>query len=191
MDSEDEEFEQYNYNMSNKYLHKLGNDYFKETDYSNALIIYNKLLENIIDNNLISVLYSNKSACYLKLENYHSALDEGIKSLKYNNNNSIAWGRIGWASKKLKKHEEALQAFKIANNLNPYNFNYKNEIYYYNTKKIDKINFFELFKSSDYIIKKISDENFRNKILVNSLNPENLMKDYEFVKLIDHIVYKL
>jgi tetratricopeptide (TPR) repeat protein len=191
MDSDYEELEKYNYNTKNKYLHNLGNDYFNDNNYYNALIIYNKLLENIIDNELISILYSNISACYLKLENYHKALDKGIKALNYNNKNSVAWGRVGWASKKLKKHDESLHAFKIANNLNPYNFNYKNEIYYYNTKKINKINFFELFKSSDYILKKISDENFRNKILVNSLNPENLMKDYEFVKLIDHIVYKL
>lgn len=182
-----EELTQYNFNLTNKYLHELANDYFKQSNYNNAIDIYKKILNNIVDKTLQSIICSNISACYLKLEDYPNALKEGLQSIQYNNNNSIAWGRVGWSAKKLKKHDEALNAFKIASKLNPYNIHYKNEIYYYNAKKINKINMYELFKSSNYIMTKLRDENFRDKII----NSENLMQDYEFVKLVDHIINKI
>ena len=191
MDSDDEELVKYNYDLINKYMHNIGNTYFNDAKYNCAIIIYNKILDNIIDNDLMSIICSNKSACYLKLEDYNNAINEGIKSIQFNKINPVSWGRIGWALKKLKKYNEALNAFKIASKLNPYNLNYKNEIYYFNSKKIDKINFFNLFKSSDYIMKKIHDINFRNNILNNSLTPENLINNYEFIKLIDYIISKI
>ena len=104
MDSDDEELTQYNYDLTNKYMHKLGNDYYNDKNYTDSIIIYDKLLNNIVDSNLISIIYSNKSACYLKLEDYYNALNEGLQSIQYNKNNSVAWGRVGWASKKLKKY---------------------------------------------------------------------------------------
>lgn len=191
MDSEDEDLIEYNYNVTNKYLHKLGNDYFNDGNYNDALIIYNKILDNIYDNKLISIIYSNKSACYLMLQDYLNSLNEALQSVQYNKLYAVAWGRVGWSAKKLKKYDEAINAFKIASKLNPYNLKYRQEIYYFNSKKIDKINMFDLFKSSDYIMTKLTDENFRNKMISNCTNPDNLLKDYEFIKLVDHIINKM
>ena len=83
METNDEELIKYNYDLTNKYMHKIGNEYFNESNYNCAIIIYNKILDNIFDNNLISIINSNKSACYLKLEDYYNAINEGIQSIQF------------------------------------------------------------------------------------------------------------
>ncbi len=186
MESDDTELVKYNYNILTKYLHILGNDYYNNKSYNEAIFIYKELLDNIIDNNLISIIYSNICACYLQLYDYNNALIYGLQSIQYNKNNAITWGRIGWISKKFKKYEEAICAFKIANKLNPNNINYKNEITYFNLKKINNITFNDILNSSDIIINKL-----KTKILNNSLNFDNFMNDYEFVSIVDNIVNKI
>jgi tetratricopeptide (TPR) repeat protein len=189
--NEEDELIKYNYDIKNKFLHQLGNEYYTNQNFNWALQFYDKLLNNINDNNLLSIIYSNKSACYLNLSNYNDALFYGLLSIQYNINYSIAWGRIGWAFKKLKKHDDALKSFKIANKLNPENVNYKNEIHYYNLKKISKINIIEIFKkfkSNKYIMSKLLNKDIQYKIINNT---PNLMQDYEILKLLDYILNEL
>lgn len=187
----DNNLEIYDYNITFKYIHLTANKYYKEKDVFNALILYDQLLDVLIDNNIRSLLYSNKSGCYLYLKDYVNTLKNGLHSLENNNTNSKAWGRIGWAFKGLKKHKDAVNAFKIASKLNPNNINYKNEIYFYTSKKINNNNLFDLFKSSKYIMTKLSNKEFKNKLLMNICNPNNLLSDHNFLHLIDYIVDKI
>ena len=121
----------YNYNITFKYIHLTANKYYKQKDVLNALLLYDKLLNVLVDDNIRSLLYSNKAGCYLYLKDYVNTLKNALHSIENNNTNSKAWGRIGWAFKGLKKNKDALNAFKIANKLNPKNINYKNKIYFY------------------------------------------------------------
>ena len=191
MDIDDEELCKYNYDMNNKYLHEIGNSFYNEGKYINAIKIYKELIDNLIDNNLISIIYSNISASYMQLKDYFNSLNFSLIAIQNNNQNAVAWGRVGWSYKGLNENDNALKAFKIALKLNPNNLNYNNEIYNYNSKKIDDINLFDIMKSSNYIINKLKNENFRNKILSNALHFDNLMEDLEVIDLIDYIIHKI
>jgi tetratricopeptide (TPR) repeat protein len=157
----------------------------------NAILLYDEILKIEFDNKIISIIYSNKSACYLMLKDFVNSLNNALISIKYNNLNAKAWGRIGWSFKGLKNKEDSLKAFKIANNLDPLNINYKKEIYFYNSNKIDKLKLFEFFKSNKYIINKLNNNNFKNKLLANLFSPDNLIKDSEVLHLIDYIIHKI
>lgn len=179
------------YNINNKYIHKSANKYFYEGDYINAILLYDELLKTLFNNDLVSIIYSNKSACYLMLKDYVKALQNGVYSIKNNNINSKAWGRIGWSLKKIKKNDEAFNAFKIANKLNPSNINYKNEIFFYKSKKINNINLIKLFKSSAYITNKLSNKDLKNNILKNIFTPTKLLEDNNILHIIDYIIDKI
>lgn len=190
MESEDD-LADYNYEITNKYLHDSANKYFEENDYKYAILLYDNLLEFIVNDILKSKIYSNKSACYLMLKDFVNSLNNALLSIKYNNLNARAWGRVGWSFKGLKNKVDSLKSFKIATKFDPLNINYKKEIYFYNSNKIDKLSLFELFKSSEYVINKLKNKNFRNKLLSNLLTPDNLMKDSEVLHLIDYVIHKI
>jgi len=187
----DNDLTDYNYEINNKYIHQIANKYFEENNYMYAIILYNKLLELLIDNTIKSKIYSNKSACYLRLKDFVNSLDNALLSIKYDNFNAKAWGRIGWSFKALKNNENALEAFKLAHMYDPLNINYKKEIYFYNLNKIDKFNLFNLFKSNEFIINKFKNKDFRNKLLLNIKNQNNLLKDNDLLSLIDYIIHKI
>ena len=176
MEIEDDNLADNNYEINNKYIHELAN---------------NKLLELLVDNTIKSKIYSNKSACYLILKDFVNSLNNALLSIKCNNFNAKAWGRIAWSFKGLKNNENALDAFKIAHKFDPLNINYKKEIYFYNLNKIDKFNLFKLFKSSNYIINKFKNKDFTNKLLLNIFNQDNLLKDEDILHLIDYIIHKI
>lgn len=183
-----ENYDYNEYNISNEYIHITANNYFNEGDYSNAILLYDELLKTLINNKIISNIYSNKSACYLMLKNYVHALENALFAVKYNITNSKAWGRIGWAYKGLKEKTKSLKAFNIANRLNPTNINYKNEIYYYTIKNINNKNLLEIFKSSTNIINKLSNKDIKNKIWMNIFTPTKLLNDTSILNLIDTII---
>ena len=191
MENDDDDLYIYNYDINNKYIHELENQYFEDNNYNFAILLYDKLLENLIDNIIKSKIYSNKSACYLALKDYVNSLNYALISIKYNNKNSKAWGRIGWSFKGLKDYENSLKAFKIANKFNSSNINYKNEIFLYNSKKINKLNLFTLFKSNIYILNKLKNANFRSKLLSYMYNQNNLIKDSEVLEFINYIIYEI
>lgn len=179
------------YDIGNNYIHITANNYFNEGDYINALLLYNELLKTVINNKIISNIYSNKSACYLMLKNYLPALENSLFAIKYNITNSKAWGRIGWAYKGLKEKTKSLKAFNIANRLNPTNINYKNEIYYYTLKNINNKNLLDIFKSSTNIINKLSNKDIKNKVLMNIFTPNKLLNDTSILNLIDTIINEI
>lgn len=185
-----DDLDKYNYNTINIYYHQIANEYYNKNNFNVAIIMYDKLLDNIVDYKLISQINSNKSACYLNLHDYFNSLKYALIAVEYNNYNSIAWGRVGWSYKGLKNNEvNALKAFKIANKLNPKNPYYFNEICWYQTKKINNLSVFNIIKSSHFIINKLKDKQIQNKILNN--NFEDILKDHDILNIINNIIENL
>ena len=191
MEINDDYLFEYNYDTNIKNIHILANKYFEEKDYKWAIFLYNKLLETIVDDKLKSKIYSNKSACYLILKDFVKSLDNALLSVKFNKLNAKAWGRIGWSYKGLNNFKNALESFEIASKINSYNLNYKNEILFFKSKKINKMNLFDLFKTSKFIMNKLKNNSLKKKILSNMNNQDNLINDNEFQSLINHIIDKI
>jgi tetratricopeptide (TPR) repeat protein len=189
--NENDNYDYNEYDIGNNYIHITANNYFNEGDYSNAILLYDELLKILINDKIISNIYSNKSACYLMLKKYVNALENALFAIKYNITNSKAWGRIGWAYKGLKKKKKSFKAFNIANKLNPNNISYKNEIYYYTLKNINNKNIINIFKSSTNIINKLSNKDIKNKILMNIFTPNKLLNDTIILNLIDNIINEI
>ena len=63
-----------------------GNEKFKSNDYKEAVESYSKALALCSETDDQCVLYKNRSACYLKLEQYQQACDDADKVLKHQGN---------------------------------------------------------------------------------------------------------
>jgi DnaJ family protein C protein 7 len=72
-------------------LKELGNKYFREKKYEEALNYYNKALD-LNDN--IEVLHSNKGTCLKCLQNFKAAEMEYIKAIQINPNNAKTFNRL-------------------------------------------------------------------------------------------------
>jgi tetratricopeptide (TPR) repeat protein len=192
MISNDEDEELYNYNLKNKYIHICANEFYDKKDFNLAIVYYSNLIDNLVNQKILSIIYSNRSACYLNLKNYIDSLNDALSSVKFNIYNSKSWGRIGWSYKGLFRLDESIKAVRIANSLNPNNFNYKKELYDYNSKNISKLKLFNFFKNNKYILCKLQNENFRNKILqFNNLFNSDFIKDPEIFNFLDYIITKI
>ena len=66
-----------------------GNLYFKVNNNKRAVISYTAALKEKIedDNELMSVLHSNRAAAHFQLKNYRSALNDSIFARKFNKKN--------------------------------------------------------------------------------------------------------
>ena len=153
-------------------LHKYANKCFIEEKYELAIEIYNELLNNQYKT---YIMHSNKSACFLKLKNYKSALECALNSVQINLNNSIAWGRIGYSYKGLKMFSESLNAFEIAHKLNKKNENYIKELIFLHqsfNNKINVTNIFNLLLNNKIIFNKL--KNMKNEIITGDINNDNM-----------------
>jgi tetratricopeptide (TPR) repeat protein len=103
-------------------------------------------------------MYSNKAACYLYIKDYKNSLENSLKSIELDLNNSIAWGRVGYSYKGLKMFSESLNAFKIAHKLDKNNNIYLNEVIFLHNRLNDKINVNNVFNKL-----------LNNKILFNKI----------------------
>jgi tetratricopeptide (TPR) repeat protein len=144
--------------------------YITIDDFENGIITYNFIINNHLDNFPFSksIIYCNLSAFYLKKKDYVNALVNALTSIEYDKNNVKAWGRGGWAFKKLKKYNDALKAFEIANKIEPKQI-YQIEIDFLLkelNKKITISNVFKIFKSDKFI----------NRIKNNQID-KNLLDD--------------
>jgi hypothetical protein len=173
------------------FLHNQANIYYNNKQWDLAILKYTEIINITNDYIILNKIFSNRSACYLQKMNWIYALTDALESLKYNLYNPISWGRIGWGFKGLQHNKKALEAFYIANSLNKTNKYYINEIKILEekiVKKIDeKVNSFEIFNiflSDNFIMDKMYNTNFRNKIL-KSINP---LDDKEIFNLIDYIL---
>jgi tetratricopeptide (TPR) repeat protein len=161
-------------------LHNKANYLYKNKKYNKACEIYSELIDNEYK---LDIMYSNISAIYLNKKDYHLALYNSLTALVYNINYSIAWGRVGYSYKGLKKNKNALDAFYIAYKLHKKEI-YKNEIFYFSNKinnKINKESIFNLLLNDTQLFNKL-------KELKNDILNHNYAK---VTNLIDTIVIKL
>jgi len=156
-------------------LHNKANELFIKKKYNSAIKIYNEL---IINNYNLSIIYSNKAACYLKLKNYKNALMCSLYSIENNLYNSISWGRVGYSYKGLNMIAEALDAFEIAHKLNKNNENYSKEIKFLNEFIYSKItikNVFNLLFNNKTLYNKF--KNIKNEISNNNLSVNQILNN--------------
>lgn len=77
-------------------------------DFHTAIVLYNEALAVDPQN---CILYSNRSAAYMKTQQYHKALDDAIKARLLNPKWPKAYFRQGVALQYLGRHADALAAF--------------------------------------------------------------------------------
>ena len=95
-----------------------GNEYFKVKNFHESIICYSKGLNNaeVVDviadeyNNLISILYSNRSASYLALNEFQKAKVDAEMSIFHDINNIKAYYRLGKALQEQKEYTKALKS---------------------------------------------------------------------------------
>lgn len=169
-------------------LHLSGNKYFEEEQYEKALQEYSKI-DNSYEN--IHIIFSNKSACYLKINKYVEALNYGLKSVEKNLKYATAWARVGSAYKGLKKFNNAYQSYKFAAYFNPNSELYKNEIINF-SKKFDLTPsvLYEMFLNDGKIMERCRNVNFKNMILWTK-NPLDLITNHDLHDIMKDIINNL
>ncbi|KAM9100269.1 tetratricopeptide repeat protein 28 isoform 2-T2 [Sarcophilus harrisii] len=85
-----------------------SNQACQDGDFNTAIVLYNEALAVDPQN---CILYSNRSAAYLKIQEYHKALDDAIKARLLNPKWPKAYFRQGVALQYLGRHADALAAF--------------------------------------------------------------------------------
>ncbi|CXJ27204.1 conserved Plasmodium protein, unknown function [Plasmodium berghei] len=116
--SDEEEFEEdeeesdktTNHELSNKNVEEIkeiGNGYFKKCDYKNAIYYYSKALKQCKDKNIKSILYSNRAACNVLLQNWNLVIDDCTKSINCDENYVKSYIRRSNAYEHLGKYNDS------------------------------------------------------------------------------------
>lgn len=188
-------------NKEELYIHykTLGNDEFKKQSYVKAIEHYTIAINEIFNesNNFskaLSILYSNRAQCQLKLENYGLAIDDCNKSLDADSKFVKSLYRRAVAHYAIRELEKGLNDCKIAKKISPNDIKIKdlyNEINIeIRTKKFeDAIDVVEksVFTSIDWE-NNSSEKNELNFDLINKdtcdIQITNLNKDF-ILKMIE------
>ena len=97
-------------------LRQKGNEAYKEKDYESAMLIYSKAIKiskfHAVEPENISVLYSNRSQCYLKLNKPLDALRDAEECVKNNPNSHKGFFRRALAMKML--FDEGNEEYRLA-----------------------------------------------------------------------------
>ncbi|KAL7045971.1 hypothetical protein ACKWTF_002416 [Chironomus riparius] len=91
--------------IANEWKEK-GNDFVKLKDYVSAINMYSKAIDIYPDD---PVFYSNRSQCFLNLENYGECINDATNALKLDIHLSKAYYRRMMAYEKLNENIKALQ----------------------------------------------------------------------------------
>lgn len=183
-------------------LKNQANQYFKDSEYQKAIEIYTQLLEENENNEAI---LSNRSASYIKLEQFDLALNDAAKATKLKPDWGKAWGRLGAALYGLGRIDESLVAFSKANELEPCeiyltminqiknNLNEFKEEFLETTTDNILINnvfgsMFDSVISNHKIMEKITNPEFQDKVLSYQNNPMEAMKDDEIISALSEMI---
>lgn len=182
-----------------------ANQYFKDGEYEQAIELYTELLENNQDE---PILLSNRSASYIKLEQYDLALEDAVKSTKLKPEWGKAWGRLGASLYGLEQFDESLVAYNKANELEPSEI-YTQMINQIKSKMIDmkeKIisettenpkmgdlfnSVFDSVMSNPKILEKLTDPEFQSKVLSMQSNPLDAINDSEIMSIMGEMMKSL
>ena len=186
-----------------------GNELFKLKNYQGALEKYKGALELIDDNDTEkdkkkSILHSNISAAYCKVENFELALEHAVMSTRLNSEWHKAWYRLSFVLYKLGKINEAKKSIEktiecckeeninekyildlrsLINQTEEDNSDYN--VFDENDKKIPSMpnigdNFMPLMSqmmNNSKIKEKLENPEFREKMLKNQSNPLSMLTD--------------
>ncbi|XP_043920267.1 protein unc-45 homolog B isoform X2 [Protopterus annectens] len=102
-------------------LKEEGNKYFQASDYDNAIQSYTTAIKLTKDKKALAVLYRNRSACYLKKENYVQAASDASKAIDVNAADIKALYRRSQALEKLGKLDQAFKDVQRCATIEPKN----------------------------------------------------------------------
>lgn len=106
-------------NKSVEEIKDIGNNYFKNNDYLNAIYYYNKALKKCKDKNIKSILYSNRAACNIFLKKWNTVIEDCNKSIHLNDNFAKSYIRRSNAYEQLQKYNDASNDLNKALTIDP------------------------------------------------------------------------
>uniref|UniRef100_A0A8C5T051 Unc-45 myosin chaperone B n=1 Tax=Malurus cyaneus samueli TaxID=2593467 RepID=A0A8C5T051_9PASS len=106
-------------------LKEEGNKYFQASDYEKALQSYSQAIKLNKDKALQAVLYRNRSACFLKKEEYAKAASDASRAIDINASDIKALYRRSQALEKLGKLDQAFKDAQKCATLEPRNKNFQ------------------------------------------------------------------
>ena len=181
------------------YLHKLGNIAFKNKKWEEAMNYYNEAIDE--DNNNY-ILYSNRAAVFMKLEQYKKAVIDSVSILKLKNDWPKGWIRLGVALFFLEKFDKAKLCFKKNLQLDKDNktakfwlekideqyINLEDEEYNeLNKKKSNKnlMNIMGNIFNNEKLKEKLSDPELLNKTMKYKDNPLGILNDKDMMDIMN------
>eukprot|EP00930_Biecheleria_cincta_P090279 TRINITY_DN7962_c0_g2_i1.p1 TRINITY_DN7962_c0_g2~~TRINITY_DN7962_c0_g2_i1.p1 ORF type:complete len:780 (-),score=167.99 TRINITY_DN7962_c0_g2_i1:151-2490(-) len=102
-----------------------GDSCFKNSAWRDAVVYYTRAISNVPND---EKLYSNRSACYMKLKKFDKALADAKKCEVLNSSWPKTYFRQGQAFRGLRQWEEAINAFKDGRFREPMNKEWDREI---------------------------------------------------------------
>jgi len=98
-----------------------GNEFFKKGKFPEAIKCYDEGMKRTPDDDkeTMAKFYSNRAGCYMKLMEFHRAQKDCEESLKLKPDFVKCWIRKGAVFEALKQHDNALEAFRTALELDP------------------------------------------------------------------------
>ncbi|KAH7647164.1 hypothetical protein FG379_002855 [Cryptosporidium bovis] len=134
-----------------------ANELYSRGEFDEAIKRYTQGIMNCPEeeNKLLSVLYSNRAACHIMLENYDSALADSNDSIRYDDGYTKAYLRRFTVLEKKEKWHDALRDINKVFELDE---NYKNDANIYKRYKKVEHNSNELFnREKDEMVGKLKD----------------------------------
>ena len=108
--------------MSANDLKSQGNALFQSGDFAQALKLFSEAITLSPNDH---VLYSNRSACHAKLEDYNSALIDAEKCVSLKSDWARGYQRLGLAQFYLKQYKEAVATYQKGIEIDPNNVSLK------------------------------------------------------------------
>ncbi|XP_053310788.1 protein unc-45 homolog B [Spea bombifrons] len=120
-------------------LKEEGNKYFQANDYDQAIDSYTKAIKLVKDKKVLAVLYRNRSACYLKKENYVQAATDATKAIDLDGSDIKALYRRCQALEKLGKLDQAFKDVQRCATLEPKNLTFRETLHRLGTDIQEKL----------------------------------------------------
>ena len=101
--------------MSSIELKQIGDRYYQSKEYNKAIESYSTAIQNAESEDVnLPMLYSNRCACYMSLNQYTTALDDATSCIQLKPTWSKAYSRQGNCLFRLNRVQDAISAFEKA-----------------------------------------------------------------------------